>query len=154
MPRNLSAWVDLTLHLFIMLLLIGLLSFYNSFLALTAFVVWVCLALFAKERCFDRSRRFERYCKSVIANVNELMNYAMERLPQAIFVVDAEGRIQWANSQAEGFLGAAPEQDADLKDYWPSIILEPVWGTEGEYVFAHEDKYYQVKYRPVKFAVH
>ena len=109
MPRNLSAWVDLTLHLFIMLLLIGLLSFYNSFLALTAFVVWVCLALFAKERCFDRSRRFERYCKSVIANVNELMNYAMERLPQAIFVVDAEGRIQWANSQAEGFLGAAPE---------------------------------------------
>ena len=32
MPRNLSAWVDLTLHLFIMLLLIGLLSFYNSFL--------------------------------------------------------------------------------------------------------------------------
>ena len=154
MPRNLSAWVDLTLHLFIMLLLIGLLSFYNSFLALTAFVVWVCLALFAKERCFDRSRRFERYCKSVIANVNELMNYAMERLPQAIFVVDAEGRIQWASSQAEGFLGAAPEQDADLKDYWPSIILEPVWGTEGEYVFSHEDKYYQVKYRPVKFAVH
>ena len=154
MPRNLSAWVDLTLHLFVMLLLIGLLSFYNSFLALTAFVVWACLALFAKERCADRSRRFERYCKSVIANVNELMNYAMERLPQAIFVVDAEGRIQWANSQAEGFLGAAPEQDADLKDYWPSIILEPVWGTEGEYVFAHEDKYYQVKYRPVKFAVH
>ena len=154
MPRNLSAWVDLTLHLFIMLVLITVLWFYNSFLAATAFVVWVCLAAFARDRCRDRSVRFERYTKSVIANVNELMNYAMERLPQAIFVVDAEGRIQWASSQAEAFLGHAPEHGTDIKDDWPNMILEPVWGTEGEYIFAHEDHYYQVKYRPVKFAVH
>ena len=154
MPRNLSAWVDLTLHLFIMLVLITVLWFYNSFLAATAFVVWVCLAAFARDRCRDRSVRFERYTKSVIANVNELMNYAMERLPQAIFVVDAEGRIQWASSQAEAFLGHAPEHGMDIKDDWPNMILEPVWGTEGEYIFAHEDHYYQVKYRPVKFAVH
>ena len=36
---------DLTLHLFIMLLLIGLLSFYNSFLALTAFCFQFCIEL-------------------------------------------------------------------------------------------------------------
>jgi len=154
MPRNLSAWIDLALQLFVMLLLIGVLGYYNSFLAATAFVVWVCLAAFARERCRDRSVRFERYTKSVIANVNELMNYAMERLPQAIFVVDAEGRIQWASTQAEAFLGHAPEHGTDIKDDWPNVILEPIWGTEGEYVFAHEDHYFQVKYRPVKFAVH
>ena len=89
MPRNLSAWIDLTLHLFVMLLLIVVLSSYNPFLAATAFVLWLCLAGFARERCRDRSVRFERYCKRVIANVNELMNYAMDRLPQAVFVVDA-----------------------------------------------------------------
>ena len=154
MPRNLSAWIDLALQLFVMLLLIGVLGYYNSFLAATAFVVWVCLAAFARERCRDRSVRFERYTKSVIANVNELMNYAMERLPQAIFVVDPEGRIQWASTQAEAFLGHAPEHGTDIKDDWPNVILEPIWGTEGEYVFAHEDHYFQVKYRPVKFAVH
>ncbi|WP_294157618.1 DHH family phosphoesterase [uncultured Selenomonas sp.] len=154
MPRNLSAWIDLTLQLFVMLLLIAVLWYYNPFLAMTSFVVWICLAAFARERCRDRSVRFERYTKSVIANVNELMNYAMERLPQAIFVVDTEGRIQWASQQAESFLGHAPEHGADIKDDWPNVILEPVWGTEGEYVFAHEDHYFQVKYRPVKFAVH
>ena len=154
MPRNLSAWIDLTLHLFVMLMLIAVLWYYNPFLAATAFLVWICLAAFARERCRDRSVRFERYCKSVIANVNELMNYAMERLPQAIFVVDTEGRIQWASEQAETFLGHAPEHGSDIKDAWPNVILEPIWGTEGEYVFAHEDHYYQVKYRPVKFAVH
>ena len=39
MPRNLSAWIDLALQLFVMLLLIGVLGYYNSFLAATAFVV-------------------------------------------------------------------------------------------------------------------
>lgn len=154
MPKNLSAWIDLTLQLFVMLLLIIVLWSYNPFLAATSFVLWLCLAGFARERCRDRSVRFERYCKSVIANVNELMNYAMDRLPQAIFVVDAEGRIQWASSQADTFLGETPEHDTDIKDYWPNVILEPIWGTDGEYVFAHEDHYYQVKYRPVKLAVH
>ena len=109
---------------------------YNPFLAATSFVLWLCLAGFARERCRDRSVRFERYCKSVIANVNELMNYAMDRLPQAVFVVDAEGRIQWASSQADTFLGETPEHDTDIKDYWPNVILEPIWGTDGEYVFA------------------
>ena len=154
MPRNLSAWIDLTLLLIVMLFVIVMLGYYNSFLAATSLVVWVCLAAFARERCRDRSVRFERYTKSVIANVNELMNYAMERLPQAIFVVDPEGRIQWASTQAEAFLGHAPEHGTDIKDDWPNVILEPIWGTEGEYVFAHEDHYFQVKYRPVKFAVH
>ena len=137
-----------------MLFLIGILSCYDRCLALIALVVWVCLALFARERCRDRSRRFERYCKNIVANVNEFMNYAMEHLPQAVLIVDPEGRIQWASSQTESFLGTKPEQDADIKEFWPEIILDPVWGTEGEYVFSHAEKSYRVRYRPVKFAVH
>lgn len=36
MPRNLSAWVDLMTHLLIMLVLIGLLSYYNQYIATIA----------------------------------------------------------------------------------------------------------------------
>lgn len=39
MPRNLSAWIDLSIHLFVILMLIGILSCYNHFIAAISFVV-------------------------------------------------------------------------------------------------------------------
>ena len=33
MPRNLSAWMDLTVHLVVMLALISVLYFYNEYIA-------------------------------------------------------------------------------------------------------------------------
>lgn len=154
MPRNLSAWIDLTIHLLIMLVLIGILSYYNHFIAAIALVVWLCLASFARERCSDRSRRFQRYCRNVVRNLNEMMNYAIEDLPQAILIVNEEGRIQWCNDRIKEYIGKKPEQDTDAKDIWPGLIIGPVWGTVGEYVFAHEDRYYQVRYRPVPVPPH
>ena len=154
MPRNLSAWIDLSIHLFVILMLISILSCYNHFIAAISFVVWLCLAFFAKERCHDRSRRFERYCRNVVRNLNEMMNYAIEDLPQGILIVNQEGRIQWCNERMAEYAGTKPEQDTDVKDIWPAIIIGPVWGTIGEYVFANEDHYYQVRYRPVPVPPH
>ena len=152
MPRNLSAWIDLSIHLLIMLVLIGVLSYYNFYIAAIAGVVWLALASFARERCADRSRRFERYCRNVVRNINEMLNYAVDELPQAIMIVNEEGRLQWCNDRITAYLGEKPEQDTDVKDIWPGIIIAPVWGQEGEYVFAHEDRYYHVFYHPVKMA--
>ncbi len=152
MPRNLSAWIDLTIHLIIMLVLIGVLSYYNFYIAAIAGVVWLALASFARERCTDRSRRFERYCRNVVRNINEMLNYAVDELPQAIMIVNEDGRLQWCNDRIAAYLGEKPEQDTDVKDIWPGIIIAPVWGQEGEYVFAHEDKYYHVYYHPVQMA--
>ncbi|MBP3780506.1 MAG: DHH family phosphoesterase [Selenomonas sp.] len=152
MPRNLSAWIDLTIHLLIMLVLIGVLSYYNLYIAAIAAIVWLALASFARERCTDRARRFERYCRNVVRNLNEMLNYAVEELPQAIVIVNEDGRIQWCNDRITAYLPEKPEQDTDIKDIWPGVIVAPVWGQEGEYVFAHEDRYFHVYYHPVKMA--
>ena len=154
MPRNLSAWIDLTIHLIIMLVLVMVLSCYNEYIAAIAGVVWLALASFARERCADRAKRFERYCRNVVENISEMVNYAVEELPQAVIIITEDGRIQWTNSRLAGYVGSEPELDTDITDIWPGIIIGPVWGQEGEYVFAHEDKYYQVRYRPVKMAPH
>jgi len=154
MPRNLSAWIDLTIHLIVMLVLIGVLSYYNSYLAAIAMMVWVSLASFARERCRDRSRRFDRYFRNVVSNISEMMNYAVENLPQAILIVDEDGRLQWCNDRITEFLGEKPEQDTLIGDFWPGLTLESIWDTEGEMVFAQDDKHYLVKYRPVKTIVH
>ncbi|MBR4694865.1 MAG: DHH family phosphoesterase [Selenomonadaceae bacterium] len=154
MPRNLSAWIDLTIHLVVMLALIGVLSYYNSYIAVIAFVLWLCLVSFARERCRDRSKRFERYCKNVISNINEMMNYAMENLPQAILIVDENGRIQWTNRRISEYLGVVPNQDMDVREFWPGILIEPIWDKEGEYIFTDADKYYCVRHCPVRLAIH
>ena len=153
MPRNLSAWIDLTVHLVVMLALISVLYFYNEYLAAGAAVLWLCLASFARERCADRSRRFDIYFKNVLRNLGAMLNYAVEGLPQAILVVNEEGRVQWANSRIKELVGTEVEQDTDMADVWPGLIVGPVWGTEGEYVFMHEDRYFQVFHEPIKSPV-
>ncbi|MBE6102378.1 MAG: diguanylate cyclase [Selenomonas ruminantium] len=153
MPRNLSAWMDLTVHLVVMLALISVLYFYNEYLAAGAAVLWLCLASFARERCADRSRRFEIYFKNVLRNLGAMLNYAVEGLPQAILIVNEEGRVQWANSRIKELVGTEVEQDTDMADVWPGLIVGPVWGTEGEYVFMHEDRYFQVFHEPIKSPV-
>lgn len=149
MPRNLSAWVDACVHLAALLALVVVLSYYSIYVASIAFVVWLLVALFARERCRARQRAFDTYCRDVMRNVSEVTNFAIERLPQAVFIVNPEGRIAWTNSVVKDYLGEKPEPGLALKDFWPGIILEPIWGASGEYVFAHEERYYKVRYRPI-----
>ena len=154
MPRNMSAWMDLTLQLFIMLVMIFLLACYNRILAGTVFLVWICLALFARERCRDRSRRFERYCRNVVQHISASAMYAIESLPQSIIIVSQDERLQWCNDRLGKCLGQKPEQGIDVHDFWPGLIVAPIWGTEGEYVFSHEGRYYKVRHVPVSLPPH
>ena len=154
MPRNMSAWVDLTIHLVIMLVLIVLLACYNQVLAGAVLVLWVCLVFFARERCRERAKKFERYCRNVVQHISEMANYAIENLPQSIMIVAEDGRLQWCNERLTQALGFKPEQGTDVRDFWPGLIIEPVWGTEGDYVFAHQEHYYKVRHMPVPLPPH
>ncbi len=150
MPRNLSAWIDLTVHLIVIAVLVGVVYFYNEYIAAIGMVVWVALASFARDRCHDRSRRFERYCRDVISNINEMMDYAVDNLPQAVLVVDEDGRLQWCNNRMVDFVDEKPEQDTPVSEFWPDIPLESIWGNEGEVVFSKDERYFHVRYCPVK----
>ena len=156
MPKNLSAWIDLTVHLIVMLVLISVIACYNHYMAAIAAVVWLCLASFARERCTDRSRRFAKYCRNVVENISEMVRYAVEDLPQAVLVLNASGRIEWANKQLANYTNTdtAIEVGTDIADIWPSFIVSPIWGQEGEYVFSHEGEYFSVRHLPVKRAPH
>ncbi len=149
MPRNLSAWVDACIYLAVLLVLVVVLSYYNAYVAAIAFVVWLLVALFARERCHVRRCAFDTYCRDVIRNVSEVVNFAIERLPQAIVIVNSDGRIAWTNGVAKEYLKEPPQVGLCIKDFLPGIILEPIWGDAGEYVFSHETRYYKVRYRPI-----
>ena len=149
MPRNLNAWLDICFILFAALILTGILTYYNLFIGLGAGLVWLCLLFFGRERCLCRSEEFEHYCHTVISNVNSAANYALEKLPQVIILVDKEGRIQWFNNELEKHINIEPTYNISMADFWPELDLEPLWGRNGKTVFVHENIHYQVIHRPV-----
>lgn len=154
MPRNLSAWVDLTIHLIVMLALALVTFCYSTFVGAAALLLWAVLAAFAWERCRDRKRRFERYCMGIIRNVSEVMNYAVDRLPQAILLVNQEGHLEWCNHQLGDALGEMPEPGTAVADFWPHFNIASIWGTEGEHRFSHAGHSYRVYHRMVAESYH
>ena len=154
MPRNLSAWVDLTIHLIVMLALALVTFCYSTFVGAAALLLWAVLAAFAWERCRDREQRFERYCMGIIRNVSEVMNYAVDRLPQAILLVNQEGHLEWCNHQLGDALGEMPEPGTAVADFWPHFNIESIWGTEGEHRFSHAGHSYRVYHRMVAESYH
>lgn len=168
MPKNLSAWPDLLINLAVLLIMIAMLSQYNKFLAAAAFLVWIVLLLFARDRCKDRSKKFEEYFDSLLGSGNEMMYYAMTNIPQAVMVVNEHGQMQWCNELTQNFTDIQPEQGMLVEDFWHGIlneeIFEPAENTDeiksGSYVaktFYHETyedgkilevaRYFRVRYR-------
>ena len=150
MPRNLSAWIDLIIHLVVMLVLIGLLSQYNSILALASFTLWVFLAFFARERCADRAKKFDMYCKNVVGSFNETILFALKNLPQAILIVNHDGRLEWCNRRTREFADKNPEQGMMIDEFWPGMFNEKIFVNDGEYVFSNGDKFFKVRHKLLK----
>lgn len=149
MPRNFSAWIDAGIFLVIYGITVAILVSYNFYMGAISAVVWLSLAIFARERCRDRREKFSAYFRDIASNVNPVTNYAIENLPQAILIVDAEGRLQWGNDALDRYVGSHVEQGAPVEDFWPNMILKPIWGQSGDYVFTHEDTHYRAAHRPI-----
>ena len=82
------------------------------------------------------------------------MNYAVDRLPQAILLVNQEGHLEWCNHQLGDALGEMPEPGTAVADFWPHFNLESIWGTEGEHRFSHAGHSYRVYHRMVAESYH
>ena len=126
MPRNLSAWIDLAIELAVIFIFIIIFSQFNRYLAAAALIVWLALALFLWERHKERNKRFVEYCENVVGSGQELMHYAMSNIPQAIMVVDENGKLQWFNDLVKDFSEKPPEHDMEIKEFWAGILNEGI----------------------------
>ncbi len=78
MPRNLNAWIDILVIHLATLLLLAVLFCYNTYIAAAALMVWFTTLFFGYERCRYRTEEFDHYCHTVISNVNDASNYAID----------------------------------------------------------------------------
>ncbi len=150
MPRNLSAWLDLTIHLVVMLVLISLLSQYNHILAMAAFTLWVFLAMFARERCKVRAKEFESYCKNVVGSFNEMIFHALEGLPQATLIINKDGRMEWSSNRTQNYTEKNPETGMLVEEFWPGMFSKKIFTGDGEYIFSNNDRFFKVRHKLLK----
>ena len=126
MPRNLSAWPDALINLAVMLVMVVIISQYNKILGAMAFLSWALLIWFAHVRRKDREKKFREYSENVIGNFNDMMYYAMTKLPEGIMVVDESGRLQWCNSVMQNFAEVIPQQGMDVAEFWDGLLPEEI----------------------------
>ncbi len=136
MPRILSAWPDAVINLAVMLVMVAVIFQYNKILGIMACLAWGLLCWFAHVRRKDREKRFKEYAENVIGNFNDMMYYAMTKLPEGIIVVDEEQRLQWCNSIMQDFAEVIPQQGMDVEEFWEGLLPEEILTPEppeGEY---------------------
>lgn len=149
MPNKLSIWIDICITLIISLVLLIILFQYNWYIFSGGVVLWVCLFLYLKERSIERQQALKVYYNNVIKNVNELSNFALEKLPQTIMVINKDLRLEWYNPELTRWLNRTPEIGSFITDIWPNIPLDNIWGRSGKYIFSQDNNFYMVIYRPV-----
>ncbi len=150
MPKNLSAWLDLVICLVAMAALVAVIYSYNPSLAGMAGILWLALAVYAKERCRYRAKKLARYADTVLGSVGEMMAYAVEKIPQGILMINEQGRIEWSNESIVDFIDEKPETDTDVNLIWPEFNVEEIWGEEGELVFAVNERFFRIRHRLIK----
>ena len=150
MPKNLSAWTDIIIHLVVSAALVGLVSFYNMSIFCMAGLLWLALAFFSYERVRMRSKKLKRYADTIIGSVGEMMVYAAEKIPHGILMINKEGRIEWTNDSITDFLDKKPEMDTDITLIWPELNVKEIWGEEGEMVFPAGERFFRMRHRMVK----
>ena len=150
MPRNLSAWFDLTVLLILMLLQIILLTQYNLALALESLVLWLAMAWFVRERCVDRGRKLELYTQNVIGKFGEMGSYALKNLPQAVLIIDGDGRLEWCSKRTKSYTDKPPEQGMVLDEFWAGMMNDKLFGTDGDYLFSSGEKFFKVQHTALK----
>ncbi len=129
-----------------MLVMIAVIIHYSRLLGACAVIVWGLLIWFAHERRKNREKQFKVYCESVIGNVNDMMYYAMTRLPEGIVVIDEDGRLQWCNEIMQTFSDVDFQQGMYVSEFWDGLISDKVLnllpeGTEP----APEEGIYRIK---------
>ena len=145
MPRILSAWPDSVINLAVMVVMVVIISQYNKILGAMAFLVLAMLTWFARVRQKDRKEKFREYAENVIGNFNDMMYYAMTKLPEGILVADEDRRLQWCNSVMQDFAEVIPQQGMDLDEFWEGLLPEDIFSSAEKETSELKEGEYQVK---------
>ncbi|HMM22625.1 MAG TPA: DHH family phosphoesterase [Selenomonadales bacterium] len=149
MSHGPSFWFDTRVYLAVSAALLLIIILYNPYVAGIGAILLYVLYRYGRERHIERQKELSAYLDLMSQNVGQASFYALQNLPLAIAIVDAKGRIHWRNSVLADWAGVDLTPGDNIREFWPQIDLERLWGKAGLETFAAGERYYQAVYKPV-----
>ncbi len=148
MVANISAFSKVEKCLLaIIIVILGILSFYNWIVALLASIVAIAVMLFMGKHIKKRHRALVRYVETMADNVAKTNNYALQNLPMAIAVIDSKFHICWSNSVFKDWVGGDVDKTQRLSAITSAMRIEKAWGKSGYFEDVIDDKTYMVYHK-------
>ena len=147
MPQGFSSWIDTCIYLTVILCLMLIILVYNKYFAFMGFILLVALFFYGRDRYRERKKIFDNYVECVAKNINELSNYAIDKLSIAIAVINSEGNVQWTNNEFNNWFKGKVEFDSNILDVIEDLPVDKMWAKDGEFIFMSNERYYNIKHR-------
>jgi len=147
MSQGPSLWFDTRIYLAVAAVLLTIILFYNQYVAVLGVILLYMLYYYGSARNKARQRALSVYLESMTGHVDEACLYALQGLPVAIALINVDGNIQWCNHRFTEWSDSQGIAGAQLHDFWPDFSLDNLKEEEATFVFAVNDKKYQVLYR-------
>lgn len=144
MPQGPSIWLDTRIYLAVAALLLMVIMFYNKSVAVLGLILLAALYLYGRERHAQQQKELNAYLASMVQNVGELAAYAVNKLPVAIALVDADGRLYWGNEVLNEWTDGNLKLSESILKVWPQFPLESLWEKTEQQTFQFEGRHYQV----------
>ncbi|SEP40239.1 DHH family phosphoesterase [Propionispora vibrioides] len=150
MPQGPSFWFDTRVYLAVSAALLMIIVFYNRYFAILGVILLFVLYMYGKERYAQQQRALNVYLNSMSQTIDQATCYALQNLPVAIAIVDAEGRLHWFNSVLTDWGKGEVEQGQELTDLWPELTVTKIWGKSGHFIKSVGDRHFQVIHKMLK----
>ncbi len=147
MSQGPSLWFDTRIYLAVVASLLTIILFYNKYIAVIGAVLFYVLYCYGKKRNMERQQAMAAYMESMTGHVDEACLYALQGLPVAIALIDKAGDIQWCNQVLTEWTDNQGQAGMPVFDFWPEFPLSTLKDNTGKFIFAVNDKKYQVLYR-------
>ena len=147
MPQGFSSWIDTCIYLTVILCLMLIILVYNKYFAFMGFILLVALFFYGRDRYRERKKIFDNYVECVAKNINELSNYAIDKFPIAIAVINSAGNVQWTNNEFNSWFEGKVEYDCNISEVIADLPLDKMWAKDGEFVLLSNERYFNIKHR-------
>nr|WP_139164519.1 DHH family phosphoesterase [Dendrosporobacter quercicolus]NSL49032.1 DHH family phosphoesterase [Dendrosporobacter quercicolus DSM 1736]SDN02143.1 c-di-AMP phosphodiesterase, consists of a GGDEF-like and DHH domains [Dendrosporobacter quercicolus] len=144
MPQGPSIWLDTRIYLAVAALLLLIIMFYNKSVAVLGLILLAALYLYGRERHIQQQKELNAYLSRMVSNVGELAAYAVHKLPVAIALLDADGRLCWGNEVLDDWTDGNLKLGESILKVWPELPLESLWEKTEEQTFQAEGRHYQL----------
>lgn len=119
--QNWTFWDDARLPVLIMVILVGLLSYFNLyFLPFGLLFIGVAIVN-SKKRYRIKENKFKLYFDTVVRNVERANKFATQQMPIGIALYDITGSIEYSNDLFKEWMGEKSEKGSSFEAVFPSL---------------------------------